>query len=121
MLPLSCSTCPTTLPPKLRCRRYVSAVEFSPDAQRIAAVDPEGVSILDAKSRAEVVRLPVPGVLAVAFSPKGTYLTTYQKPVKAEGGGIEKNLKVRRRRRGDELLEGDGCFPAYQSFRNGRH
>lgn len=34
-------------------------------------------------------------VTAVAFSPKGTYLATFQRPAKQEGGGSDKNLKAR--------------------------
>jgi hypothetical protein len=76
------------------CRRAASAIEFSPDSQRIAVVDPAGVSILDAANRQELQRLEVAGVAALAFSPKGTYLATYQRPAKQEDGSSDKNLKV---------------------------
>lgn len=57
------------MPPPAR-RRAASGLEFSPDTKRIAAWDASGVSILDAGSQQELERLEVPGVTAVAFSPK---------------------------------------------------
>ena len=41
----------------------------------------------------QVAHLDLPNVVAVAFSPKSTYLTTFQRPQPA-AGNTEKNLKV---------------------------
>jgi hypothetical protein len=41
----------------------------------------------------QVAFLDLPGVAAVAFSPKNTYLTTFQRP-QPGAGNAEKNLKV---------------------------
>ena len=42
----------------------------------------------------QVAHVDLPNVVAVAFSPKSTYLTTYQRP-QPGAGNTEKNLKVR--------------------------
>jgi len=41
-----------------------------------------------------VARLEAPGVMAAAFSPRGTYLATFQR-TRPEAGNTEKNLKAR--------------------------
>lgn len=42
----------------------------------------------------EEAKLDIPELHAVAFSPKSTYLITFQRPNK-EAGNADKNLKVR--------------------------
>lgn len=41
----------------------------------------------------QVAHLDLPNIVAVAFSPKSTYLTTFQRP-QPGAGNTEKNLKV---------------------------
>ncbi|GAB4814302.1 hypothetical protein N2152v2_001348 [Parachlorella kessleri] len=95
-------------PPSLEAQgalgRAATGMEFSPDAQHMAVRDDDGVSILSTSSRQELVRLSVAGVTAVAFSRKGTYLTTWHRPSKQEGGGTDKNLKVWQLSNGAEVL-----------------
>ncbi len=42
----------------------------------------------------QVARLEAPGVMAAAFSPRGTYLATFQR-TRPEAVNTEKNLKAR--------------------------
>ena len=42
----------------------------------------------------QVAQLEVPGVMAAAFSPRGTYLATFQR-TRPDAGNTEKNLKAR--------------------------
>ena len=56
---------------------------------------PEGCTEkpLRAASNVQVAQLDLSNVVAVAFSPKSTYLTTFQRP-QPSAGNTEKNLKV---------------------------
>lgn len=51
----------------------------------------------------QVARLEVPGVMAAAFSPRGTYLATFQR-TRPDAGNTEKNLKAR-----PSASPADGC------------
>ncbi|KAG6556078.1 hypothetical protein Mapa_002019 [Marchantia paleacea] len=66
-----------------------SAAKFTSDGSKLAVTTPEAVVIYDANSCKEVLKLPMPGATATAFSPLGTYLQTFQKPT-----GQEKNLTL---------------------------
>jgi uncharacterized protein with WD repeat len=79
-------------------RTTFSSVQFSPDGSVLAAVDADGVSLRRTVGRAELRRLAAPGVIAASFSPRGTYLVTFQRPAsKAAEGAAEPNLKARGR------------------------
>lgn len=47
-----------------------------------------------AASRAEQQRIEAAGVQAAAFSPRATFLTTFQRPSKGADGSQDRNLKV---------------------------
>jgi hypothetical protein len=49
----------------------------------------DGVVLFDANSGKQVLSLPISGATATAFSPRGTYLQTFQKPT-----GQQKNLTL---------------------------
>lgn len=65
---------------------------------------------LRAVSKAQVAKLDLPNVVAVAFSPKSTYLTTFQRP-QPSAGNTEKNLKVRSLLLSCHLAHQARCFP----------
>ncbi|PSR79854.1 eukaryotic translation initiation factor 2A [Coniella lustricola] len=55
----------------------------------------DGVSVLDATTGDEVTSLPtLPLVNELGFSPRGTFLTTLERPSKDENGDASKNLKI---------------------------
>ena len=53
-----------------------------------------GVVIVDAHTHEERLQFSLQSVQAIAFSPKGTYLLTFQRPSKGEDGAASKNLKL---------------------------
>jgi translation initiation factor 2A len=72
-----------------------SILEYAPGGALYAAVDAAGVSVHDAATHARVARLDAPGALAVSWSPRGTFLTTFQRPQKpADGSPGPQNLRV---------------------------
>ncbi|KAL3688850.1 hypothetical protein R1sor_015159 [Riccia sorocarpa] len=66
-----------------------SAAKFSPDGRKLAVTTAEAVVVYDADTCKEVLRLPMAGAAATFFSPRGSYLQTFQKPT-----GQEKNLTL---------------------------
>lgn len=92
--PQACrSTCllPSTAPAHTDALIYIrrgaaSSLVFSPDATRLLVVGGDAVAVLDAATRQQLHRLDVPAVMAAALSPKGTYLITFQRPTKSDGG-----------------------------------
>lgn len=66
---------------------------FSADGRLLAAVHSGGVSIYDTGTNTVLRVIPTPGTIAVHFSPKGKYLSVYQK-ANASGAGGDKNLTV---------------------------
>ena len=76
-------------------RIEASAIEFSPDASLYAIADPQGISLFSTATHTEAApRLSCPGIQALAFSPAGNYLITFQRPTKGEDGNAAPNLKV---------------------------
>lgn len=66
-----------------------SSAKFSDDGCRLAVVTPSTVVIYDSDSGKVVLQIPAAGVVSIAFSPRGTYLQTFQKPQ-----GQQKNLTL---------------------------
>ncbi|ODQ56482.1 translation initiation factor eIF-2A [Saitoella complicata NRRL Y-17804] len=67
---------------------------YSPDGSYFAWASPENVSVVKAEDGAKIATLDVPNVFEIAFSPKGTYVQTWQRPSKAEDGNATKNLQI---------------------------
>jgi uncharacterized protein with WD repeat len=67
-------------------------IQFSADGKLLAVVKPTGagISIIDVATSKEVQTIAAANVMGVAFSPKSTFLQTFQKP----GGQGEKNLTI---------------------------
>jgi translation initiation factor 2A len=73
----------------------------------------EGVSVIDASVGHVLTSLLIPNVYELGFSPRGTFLSTWERPAKDENGDATKNLKVWRTC--EDLAEGAekqplGCF-----------
>ncbi|KAL2630985.1 hypothetical protein R1flu_015671 [Riccia fluitans] len=66
-----------------------SAAKFSPDGSKLAVTTADAVVVYDAETCKEVLRLPLSGAAATFFSPRGSFLQTFQKPT-----GQEKNLTL---------------------------
>ncbi|KAI2631169.1 translation initiation factor eIF-2A [Xylaria nigripes] len=72
----------------LRCSVY------SPCGRFLAWASSERVCIIDCSAGHTIATLIVSNVFDVAFSPRGTYLSTWERPAKDENGDATKNLKV---------------------------
>ncbi|KAI0545928.1 translation initiation factor eIF-2A [Xylaria curta] len=72
----------------LRCCAYSLCGRF------LAWASNERVCIVDASLGHVVTTILVPNVFDVAFSPRGTYLSTWERPAKDENGDATKNLKI---------------------------
>lgn len=79
-------------------------MEFSPDSSLYALTDAAGITFYEAASHKQKLRIPCPGIQAIAFSPAGTYFTTFQRPQKNADGIAQKNLKVWNVADGTEVL-----------------
>jgi translation initiation factor 2A len=66
---------------------------FSRDGRLLACLGSEDVRIYDTGSNTVLRSLPLPGAVAMHFSPEGTFIEIYQK-ANASGAGEEKNLSV---------------------------
>ncbi|EPQ50143.1 translation initiation factor eIF-2A [Gloeophyllum trabeum ATCC 11539] len=78
--------------------------QYSPDGRLWALAVPSGVRIYRAEGAQLLQELPVPNVVELNFSPRGTYLSTWERPVKLEDGSQHKNLRVFSVSTGEELV-----------------
>jgi len=62
------------------------------------------VSIFQAEGAQLLQTLPIPNVVELSFSPRGTYLATWERPLKLEDGAQHKNLRVFSVSTGSELV-----------------
>ena len=60
----------------------------------LAWASTEGVSVIDASVGHVITTLPTPNVYELGFSPRGSYIITWERPSKDEKGDAVKNLKV---------------------------
>ncbi|KAG0701419.1 hypothetical protein DFH29DRAFT_1069674, partial [Suillus ampliporus] len=69
---------------------------YSPDGRLFAYALPTVVRIFLADGTQLLQELSVPNIVELKFSPRGTYLSTWERPVKLEDGAQHKNLCVSR-------------------------
>ncbi|KAJ8507762.1 hypothetical protein ONZ45_g9899 [Pleurotus djamor] len=86
--------------PEATARTY----HYSSDGRLYAYALPNGVSIFQAENAQVVRELPLPNVIEIQFSPRGTYISTWERPVKLEDGSQHKNLRVFSVSTGEELI-----------------
>jgi translation initiation factor 2A len=67
---------------------------YSPCGRYFAYASNEGVSIVDVSAGAVLSSLPLTTVYELGFSPRGTFLSTWERPAKDEAGDATKNLKI---------------------------
>lgn len=67
---------------------------YSPCGRYFAWAFNEVVQIHDASIGHALTSLPTPNVYEIAFSPRGTYVSTWERPAKDENGDATKNLKI---------------------------
>jgi translation initiation factor 2A len=72
----------------LRCCNY------SPCGRFFGWASPDAVNVVDSSNGQEVLSLPITNVYEIGFSPRGTFIITWERPAKDENGDATKNLKV---------------------------
>lgn len=73
----------------------MKALVYSSDGRRYAVASQNEVSICDADSSQELQRLPLTGVIDIKFSPKGTWIATWERYVKPTVEGTQhKNMRL---------------------------
>ncbi|OCH86207.1 translation initiation factor eIF-2A [Obba rivulosa] len=78
--------------------------QYSPDGRLFAYAVPTGVRIYQAEGAQLLQELSLPNVVEISFSPRGTYISTWERPVKLEDGAQNKNLRVFSASTGEELI-----------------
>ncbi|KDQ34142.1 hypothetical protein PLEOSDRAFT_1095628 [Pleurotus ostreatus PC15] len=77
---------------------------YSADGRLYAYALPSAVRIFQAESAQFLRELQVPNVVDIQFSPRGTYMSTWERPVKFEDGSQHKNLRIFSVSTGEELI-----------------
>ncbi|KAJ6630332.1 eukaryotic translation initiation factor eIF2A-domain-containing protein [Mycena sp. CBHHK59/15] len=77
---------------------------YSADGRLYAYALPNVVRIFQAEGAQLLQELVIPNVVDVKFSPRGTYISTWERPVKLEDGSQHKNLRVFSSSTGEELI-----------------
>ncbi|KAH8819492.1 eukaryotic translation initiation factor eIF2A-domain-containing protein [Xylogone sp. PMI_703] len=67
---------------------------YSPCGRYFAWASNDGVFVIDASVGYVITTLPTPNVYELGFSPRGSYIITWERPSKDENGDAVKNLKV---------------------------
>lgn len=96
-------------------------VQYSPDGRLFVVATDGATRIYDASTLALVHEIAIEKAIEVAFSPLGTYLSTWERPVRTEtkgGASYSKNLRVWRTADGSlagefERRQIEGCFPQF--------
>ncbi|KAH9974523.1 eukaryotic translation initiation factor eIF2A-domain-containing protein [Russula compacta] len=78
--------------------------QYSQDGRLFALAVPSGVRIHQAETGVLLQELALPNVVELRFSPRGTYLSTWERHVKLEDGSQHKNLRVFSASTGEELI-----------------
>ncbi|KAG6849912.1 hypothetical protein H0H93_003780 [Arthromyces matolae] len=77
--------------------------QYSADGRLFAYALPNVVRIYQAEGAKLLLELPTPNIVDIRFSPRGTYISTWERPVKLEDGAQHKNLRIFSASTGEEL------------------
>ncbi|KAJ7712124.1 eukaryotic translation initiation factor eIF2A-domain-containing protein [Mycena maculata] len=77
---------------------------YSADGRLYAYALPNVVRVFQAEGAQLLQDLPILNVVDVKFSPRGTYISTWERPLKLEDGSQHKNLRVFSSSTGEELI-----------------
>lgn len=77
---------------------------YSDDGRLYAYALPAVVRIFQAEGAQLLQELPIPNVVELRFSPRGTYISIWERPGKLEDGVQHKNLRVFSASTGEELI-----------------
>lgn len=84
------STGPTGVLPdeRVSCSPVETLARMSDDGRYLAVVESDGLRLIELQTGAQLFSLARPAIRALAFSPKGTYLLTWEKFVDGEGDNL---------------------------------
>ncbi|EAQ83327.1 hypothetical protein CHGG_09731 [Chaetomium globosum CBS 148.51] len=82
---------------------------YSPCGRYFAYASNEGVVVADASVGHVLTALPIANAFELGFSPRGNYLSTWERPAKDENGDATKNLKIWRTI--EDVADGDEKEP----------
>ncbi|KAF9265976.1 translation initiation factor eIF-2A [Marasmius fiardii PR-910] len=77
---------------------------YSADGRLYAYALPSVVRIFQAEGAQLLQELAIPNVIEFKFSPRGTYISTWERPTKLEDGAQHKNLRIFSVSTGEELV-----------------
>ncbi|KAI9570683.1 eukaryotic translation initiation factor eIF2A-domain-containing protein [Boletus coccyginus] len=77
---------------------------YSNDGRLFAYALPSVVRIFQAEGARLFQELSIPNIIELQFSPRGTYISTWERPVKLEDGAQYKNLRIFSVSTGEELI-----------------
>jgi translation initiation factor 2A len=77
--------------------------KYSADGRLFAYALPTGIRIFQAEGAQLLQELPLVNIVELNFSPRGTYLSTWERPVKLEDGAQHKNFRIFSVSTGEEL------------------
>ncbi|KAG6827789.1 hypothetical protein H0H87_003622, partial [Tephrocybe sp. NHM501043] len=80
------------------------AFHYSADGRLFAYALPTVVRIYQAEGAQLLQELLLPNIIDLRFSPRGTYLSTWERPVKLEDGAQHKNHRIFSASTGEELV-----------------
>lgn len=79
-------------------------VDLSPDGKQFAVLTIKSIKIYDCETEEQVGGVPLSGCIAIAWSPSGSIMQTFERPDK-DKGNTQKNLKLWDIATGEVLLE----------------
>ncbi|KAH0825712.1 eukaryotic translation initiation factor eIF2A-domain-containing protein, partial [Lanmaoa asiatica] len=77
---------------------------YSNDGRLFAYALPSVVRIFQAEGAKLLQELSIPNIIELQFSPRGTYISTWERPAKLEDGAQHKNLRIFSVSTGEELI-----------------
>ncbi|CAJ0916731.1 4428_t:CDS:10 [Entrophospora sp. SA101] len=82
----------------------IKIFQYSKDGSHFGWVSPESVKIIDAETAELINEIRKSNVVEIGFSPKGNYISTWERPVKLQDGSAHKNLIIWEVATGQELI-----------------
>lgn len=92
---------------------------YSPCGRFFATATNDIITIVDASSGSPLASIPVVNVFEISFSPKGNFLSSWERPAKDENGDATKNLKIWRVE--EDIPEGGVKQPLGQFVQKSQH
>ncbi|CAG8631400.1 13825_t:CDS:10 [Ambispora leptoticha] len=90
--------------PRLQQKNDIKTFQYSKDGRYFGWASSEMVVVIDTETTEIVKEIPRKNVVEIGFSPKGTYISTWERPVKLGENIVHKNLILWEVESGEELI-----------------